>query len=142
MTFYALCHRNRHAFRQEAVERAKQDVLECDGNIFERNELVQRLIRLRIQEYVMMERAAGPLPDFEKRGHSLINWNEGKGNFPGVINAKRIYCQVRDPFSQLVLYLIIDLQPTNISIGLRLEDLGLPAIYCAVLLRLRIRCSW
>ena len=85
---------------QEAIECAKQDVLDCDGNIVQRNELVQKLIRLRIQEYVMMERAAGPLPDFERRGHALISWNEGKGNFPGV-NAKRIYCQVRASTSQV-----------------------------------------
>ena len=85
---------------QEAIECAKQDVLDCDGNIVQRNELVQKLIRLRIQEYVMMERAAGPLPDFERRGHALISWNEGQGNFPGV-NAKRIYCQVRASTSQV-----------------------------------------
>ena len=80
---------------QEAIECAKQDVLDCDGNIVQRNALVQKLIRLRIQEYVMMERTAGPLPDFERRGHALISWNEGKGNFPRV-NAKRIYCQVSE----------------------------------------------
>ena len=78
---------------QEAIEHAKQCVLDCDGTLLERSDLVQSLIRLRIQEYVMIERTTGPLPDFEKRGHVLVDWESGKGNIPGA-NAKKIYCQV------------------------------------------------
>ena len=138
--FFFQCDRQIDATLQEAIELAKQDVLDCDGNISERNDLVQKLIRLRIQEYVMMERAAGPLPDFEKRGHALVNWTEGRGNFPGV-NAKKIYCQVREQFSQIILF-DESLLLVSVYLGLRVKDLGLSAINCPVLLGLWVRRSW
>ena len=78
----------------DAIERAKQAVVDFDGQVEGKNVLVQRLVQLRIQEYVMMERAAGPIPDFETRGHSFTSWSEGKGNFPRIVNPKKIFCEV------------------------------------------------
>ena len=104
----------------DAVERAKTTVIQFDGPHEEKKVLVQRLINLRIQEYVMHERAAGPPIGFELKGHKFIGWQEGKGDFPGIGNTKKIYCQVGPITESYYISGYVD----NSPLGVRVQHLG------------------
>ena len=75
----------------EAMAACRAAASKTDVSSVQRNDIVRKLIKLRIRYQDLKERAENPVQGLEARGHRFVHYRDA--HIPGVTDARKVYCQ-------------------------------------------------